>query len=87
MDGPVPTADLAALRDSYKQDKATVLHTLAHSGAVTRGLTRSALVAVQGSRGYWERHGYAVHALRNALQRQHLAAYGEGAVYMMRTLA
>ena len=41
MDGPVPTADLAALRDSYKQDKATVLHTLAHSGAVTRGLKQT----------------------------------------------
>ena len=51
-------------------------------GAVARGLTRSALVAVQGSQGYWERHGYAVHTLRDAVQRQRLAAYGEGAVYM-----
>ena len=64
----------------------------AHAGSPWRKAkrawaTRSALVAVQGSRGYWERHGYAVHALRNALQRQHLAAYGEGAVYMLRTLA
>ena len=53
---------------------------------MARGLTRSALVAVQGSQTYWERHGYAVHALRDAVQRQHLATYGEGAVYMLRTL-
>ena len=58
--------------------------------AVPRPLTAQdlpGLLAVQGSQTYWERHGYAVHALRDAVQRQHLAAYGEGAVYMLRTLA
>ncbi|MEK7344169.1 MAG: [protein-PII] uridylyltransferase [Pseudomonadota bacterium] len=34
-------ADLAVLRDTYKQDKAAVLHTLAHSGAVARGLKQT----------------------------------------------
>jgi len=54
--------------------------------ATARGLRRSALVSVQGSQGFWERHGYAVQALPGAAQRQRLAAYGEGAVYMVRTL-
>ena len=79
--------DMAVLPALAGQGLARALLAPLWRGAVTRGLTRSALVAVQGSRGYWERHGYAVHALRNALQRQHLAAYGEGAVYMLRTLA
>ncbi len=34
-------ADLAALRETYKQDKAAVLHTLAQSGALTRGLKQT----------------------------------------------
>lgn len=54
--------------------------------AAARGLRQSALVSVQGSQGFWERHGYAVHALHDAAQRQRLAAYGEGAAYMVRTL-
>ena len=79
--------DMAVLPALAGQGLARPLLAPLWRGAVPRGLTRSALVAVQGSRGYWERHGYAVHALRDAVQRQHLAAYGEGAVYMLRTLA
>src|SRR3990167_8330312 len=54
--------------------------------AIARGLRRSALVSVQGSQGFWERHGYAAQPLHDAAQRQRLAAYGEGAVYMVRGL-
>lgn len=54
--------------------------------ALARGISRSALVAVQGSQAFWERQGYAVHALHDALQRQRLAAYGADAVYMVRML-
>lgn len=50
------------------------------------GLRHTALVSVQGSQGYWERHGYAVQPLADALQRERLASYGEGAVYMARSL-
>ena len=51
-----------------------------------QGLTHAALVAVQGSQGYWARHGFAVQALDDPLQRERLSAYGSGAVYMARTL-
>ena len=34
-------ADLAQLRETYKLDKAAVLHNLAHSGAVARGLKQT----------------------------------------------
>ncbi|SFE06932.1 GNAT family N-acetyltransferase [Paracidovorax konjaci] len=50
------------------------------------GLRHTALVSVQGSQGYWERHGYAVRALASPAQQQRLAGYGPGAVYMARRL-
>ncbi|AYM94855.1 GNAT family N-acetyltransferase [Acidovorax sp. 1608163] len=55
--------------------------------AQQHGLRHTALVSVQGSQGYWARHGYAEHALQDAVQRQRLATYGEGATYMVRRLA
>ena len=48
-----------------------------------RGVQRTALVSVQGSRLYWERQGYVVESVTNAAQQQHLASYGEGALYMV----
>lgn len=44
MNGSAPVSDLAhlaALREHYQRDKEVVLHTLAHSGALTRGLKQS----------------------------------------------
>lgn len=55
--------------------------------ATARGLRQSALVSVQGSQGFWERHGYAMQPLPDARQRQRLQAYGAGAVYMVRGLS
>jgi ribosomal protein S18 acetylase RimI-like enzyme len=52
--------------------------------ALARGLRQSALVSVQGSRGYWERQGYAAQPLQDAAQRQRLAGYGTDALYMVR---
>ena len=54
--------------------------------AQARGLRQSALVSVQDSQSFWERHGYAAQPLHDAAQRQRLAAYGVGAVYMVRGL-
>lgn len=51
------------------------------------GLRHTALVSVQGSQGYWARHGYAEQALADGVQRGHLASYGDGATYMVRRLA
>lgn len=55
--------------------------------ARAEGLRHTALVSVQGSQGYWARHGYAAHALQDAAQRQRLATYGEGAMYMAREIS
>ena len=54
--------------------------------ATAHGLRQSALVSVQGSEGYWQRHGYVAQPLHQPEQQQRLASYGEGAVYMARTL-
>ena len=54
--------------------------------ARAEGLRHSALVSVQGSQPYWQRQGYALHPLPDAAQQARLASYGEGAVYMARTL-
>ena len=54
--------------------------------ATAQDLRHSALVSVQGSQRYWERHGYAVQPLAQPLQQQRLASYGDGAVYMTRSL-
>ena len=51
-----------------------------------QGLRQSALVSVQGSEGYWQRHGYVAQPLHQPEQQQRLASYGEGAVYMARAL-
>ncbi|WP_431289447.1 GNAT family N-acetyltransferase [Roseateles chitinivorans] len=51
------------------------------------GLTQVALVAVQGSRAYWERHGFsdAEAPLSDALIEK-LASFGSGATLMRRSL-
>lgn len=79
--------DLAVLPELGGQGLAQALLTALWHGAAARALSRSALVAVQGSQGFWERRSYAVHQLQDVQQRQSLAAYGEGAVYMQRSLA
>lgn len=50
------------------------------------GLRRSALVSVQDSQAYWARHRYIPYALQDAHERARLASYGDGAVYMVRSL-
>lgn len=54
--------------------------------AAVQGMRHSALVSVQGSQAYWERHGYGLQPLEDAAQRARLTSYGEGAVYMARSL-
>ncbi len=55
--------------------------------ASAQGLQHAALVSVQGSQGYWERHGFALCSPHGDAQRQHLASYGTAAVYMRKPLA
>ncbi|MCJ0765743.1 GNAT family N-acetyltransferase [Variovorax terrae] len=51
------------------------------------GLRHSGLVSVQASHAFWQRQGYADHALAQARQRQRLASYPGAARYMARALA
>ncbi len=54
--------------------------------AAAEGLRHTALVSVQGTQPYWQRHGYALQVLHDAEQRARVASYGDGAVYMARAL-
>lgn len=88
----VPQADTLYLHDmavhpeAAGQGMAGALLAPLWTQARAEGLRHTALVSVQGSRGYWERHGYAVQPLDNPLQQQNLDSYGEGALYMVRPL-
>jgi ribosomal protein S18 acetylase RimI-like enzyme len=79
--------DMAVLPRCAGQGLARALLMPLWARARAEGLRHSALVSVQGSQGYWERQGYVPRAVPDARQRQHLASYGEGAVYMARALA
>ncbi len=79
--------DLAVLPQHAGRGLARALLTPLGAQAAARGLRHAALVSVQGSQGYWQRRGYAAHALADARQRQRLRSYGAGAVYMLRALA
>lgn len=78
--------DMAVLPACAGQGLARALLRPMWDVARSRGLRHSALVSVQGSQNYWERQGYAVQPLADAVQRAQLARYGEGAVYMVRAL-
>ncbi len=79
--------DMAVLPTRAGQGLAQALLTPLWERAQQEGLRHTALVSVQGSQGYWARHGYAQQTLQDAVQRQRLATYGEGASYMVRSLA
>ena len=74
--------DMAVLPACAGRGLARALLTRLLPRARAAGLRHTALVSVQGSQAYWARQGYAEHRLQAAAQRQHLASYGEGAVYM-----
>lgn len=78
--------DMAVLPDCAGQGLARALLKPMWDAARAQGLQHTALVSVQGSQGYWERQGYAVQPLADAVQRERLASYGAGAVYMVRML-
>ncbi len=78
--------DMAVLPTCAGQGLAAALLQPLWDAAPAAGLRYTALVSVQGSQGYWERHGYALQPLADAEQCQRLATYGDGAVYMARSL-
>jgi ribosomal protein S18 acetylase RimI-like enzyme len=78
--------DMAVLPTCAGQGLARALLQPMWDAARAQGLRHTALVSVQGSGAYWARHGYAAQPLPDAVQRERLASYGQGAVYMARTL-
>lgn len=78
--------DMAVLPRCAGQGMAQALLQSVWSAAAAQGLRHSALVSVQDSQAFWTRQGYAPQALGNAVQREHLASYGDGAAYMARAL-
>lgn len=78
--------DMAVHPDAAGRGLARALLAPLWERARAEGLRHTALVSVQGSRAYWERHGYRLHALDQARQRQHLQGYGQDALYMSRPL-
>lgn len=88
-EGPPDTLylhDMAVLPDCAGRGLAQALLEALWRDARAAGLRHSALVSVQGSRGYWERHGYAVREPASPEARERLAGYGAGAVYMERSI-
>lgn len=79
--------DMAVLPRCAGQGMAQALLQTLWDHAAAQGLRHTALVSVQGSQTYWERHGYAPRPLDDAAQRERLASYGAGAVYMSRAMA
>lgn len=78
--------DMAVLPACAGQGLARALLQPLWAQARAEGLRHSALVSVQGSQAYWERHGYVLQSLTDVDQQPRLASYGEGAVYMARAL-
>ena len=75
--------DMAVSEAAAGQGLARRMVQVLKAQARAHGVQRTALVSVQGSRLYWERQGYAVQSVTNAVQQQHLDSYGEGALYMV----
>ncbi|MBX9834430.1 MAG: GNAT family N-acetyltransferase [Burkholderiaceae bacterium] len=78
--------DMAVLPSHAGQGLAGELLQPLWAQAASQGLQHSALVSVQGSQAYWERHGYGLQPLVDVAQSVQLSSYGEDAVYMVRSL-
>lgn len=61
-----------------------LLETVLEAGR-SRGYRQAFLVAVQGAVSYWKRYGFEAVAINEELQFR-LAAYGENATYMVKSL-
>lgn len=78
--------DLAVSRRASRSGAGSNLVELAVASALAQGFSHSALVAVQESRGFWERHGFRVPETPSMLETASLRTYPGSAVYMTRQL-
>lgn len=73
--------DLAVLREMRGTGAAQTLLKSFFEALHTSRFCRAALVAIQGSKPYWERQGFSVQTSSNAINEK-LASYGSEAFYM-----
>ena len=79
--------DLAVLPAHAGRGIAAALLARLLAQARDEALVHAALVAVQGAERYWQRHGFAARSLQDAAERERLASYGAGALYMARPVS
>lgn len=80
--------DMAVGQNARSLGLASRLLGYAEQHAVELGFSRLALVAVQGSVPYWQKHGFVVVNLSDAEAAKALASYsGQNAMYMQKSLA
>lgn len=78
--------DLAVLKRAAGTGRGSTLVDIALASAAAKGLTHSALVAVQDSSSFWERMGYdGFHAL-DISERENLKTYPGAPCYMVREI-
>ncbi|EAT11125.1 putative acetyltransferase [Oceanobacter sp. RED65] len=73
--------DLAVLPEMRGTGAAQTLLKYFFKALLKKKFSRAALVAIQGSKPYWERQGFSVQASSNAINEK-LASYGSEAFYM-----
>ena len=78
--------DLAVARRARGRGVAQALVRLAGVQACAEGLAHSSLVAVQASREFWQKRGYAVVSELDPRQLANLESYGDQAYYMVKRL-
>lgn len=78
--------DLAVARRARGRGVAQALVGLAGEQARAEGLAHSSLVAVQASRKFWQKHGYAVVSELEPRELANLASYGGQGDYMVKRL-
>ncbi len=76
--------DLALLPVTRRIGAASFIVEALVKHAAAQGFASMHLVAVNGSRGFWERHGFAVEAVPALVEK--LRSYEDAAVYMVREL-
>ena len=78
--------DLAVARRARGRGVAQALVGLAGEQARAEGLAHSSLVAVQASREFWQKHGYAVVSELEPRELANLESYGGQGDYMVKRL-
>jgi GNAT superfamily N-acetyltransferase len=78
--------DVALTEDARGAGLGSALLSLMQDQARVLGMAQLALVAVNGSAGYWQRHGFVEYAAADAALVAKLSSYGASACYLVQPL-